>query len=540
MLCFTAPTTNILNTHPPIYPEYDTVYKLPVKNPSKTSQSEPVNSQTQTVYPQQNDSKIQSTTQNSQEQNLIHFTVPRVATIPTVPQSLKTPEGYIPRNDIEQVSAPAYPRIPPYVNIYQNIPLVPLIPVPVHSKALLKLVPTLSAPAGPQHTPQVPIVTQNVPVATPAHTNAPQVPLVSQNAPQVPLVPGYSNEISPYVPFVSQNTREVAFVPEVSNVNVLKEPYVSQNTPQFSTVPENAYSYAPRVPLISQNIKIPSVPEKLPTIPPQIPVPFVSQNEPQVPFVLENANKISAQVPFVSENAPQALYLPVKLQIPVNYTPQNDRKVKQVLVNIQKKISEVEVASQNVPKASVSSKTRENLKNPSKNFPESSGKTHNPSHCPTIIKELSENKYPILIFKDVLNPSVNIQEYYEKTSTEPDKNRFFRCHREDERSFVSSPDWLSYHCHNDDILIKLLVEVPRALRDEPVIDVELNTPYSAMVSDAWNGKYEGVDKMTFLEDLLTPCSYGMAVLKPEGSSTRLIPMPIAVPNGKFIVLKMKV
>jgi hypothetical protein len=535
LLCFTAPKTNNPNTRPPIYPEYATIHKLPVKNPPKTSQHEPVYSQTQTVYSQRNDPEIQSTTQNSEEQNLMHFTVPSFATVPTIPHSLKAPEGNMPLSHTNQASAPVHPRNPLHVNIYQIIPLVALIPAPSYSKAIFRPDPTLPAPAGPQHTPQIPIVNQNVSIVTPAHTNAPQVPLASQNTQQVPLVPEYTNEKSPYVPFVLQNNREVSYIPEVRNVNDLQEPHVSHSTAQFSIIPEKAYLYVPHIPLFSQNIKTVSVPENFPTNSPQIPVPFTSQNRPQFPFVVENANKISAQVPFVSESASQAPSVPVKTQTPVNNAPQNDSHLMLVLVNLQKKVLEEESASQNVPTVPIAPKTSVNLQKLSKDFPESSEKPHNPSHCSTIIKEASQNNYPILIFKNVLNPFINIQEYYEKTSTEPNKNRLFRCHWEDERSFVSSPHWLSYHCHSDDIPVKLLVEVPRVLRQDSIIDVELYTPYFALVNDAWNGKYEGVEKKTFLEDLLTPCTYGMAVLKSEGASTRLIPMPIAVSDGKFIV-----
>ncbi|KDR21858.1 hypothetical protein L798_03194 [Zootermopsis nevadensis] len=250
-----------------------------------------------------------------------------------------------------------------------------LMPAPALSKSLIRFVPTLSAPAGPKHTPQVPITTQNVPVLIPAHTNAPQVPFISQNAPQIPLVSKYHIENSPYV---IRNTRKVAFVPEVLNVNVLQEPYTSQNTPQFSTTTENAYSYVPNVPLTSQIIQISSVADKFPINPTEVPVTFVSQNKPQNFSAFVNNNKISAELPFDSKNDP------MNLQTSVNNTPQNDPKVTPVLVNLQNNVPEVDIAAQNVsnniPVAS---------KETAKNSPETSGKTRNPFHCPTVIKELS-------------------------------------------------------------------------------------------------------------------------------------------------------
>jgi hypothetical protein len=539
-LYFTVPTTNTPIINPSTFSEYDAIHKLSVKSLPETSQSKPIISQIQRVFSQQNNKKVQSTTQNSQGQDSIRFTVPSVATTPTNSQKPVTSDGYIPRSYTEQVSVLTNPRISPYLNIYQNIPLIPLIPITADSKVLVRFVPILSPISGPQHIPQIPFIPQNVPEVTPAHTNAPQVPLISQNAPQVPLVPEYSKENFPRVPFASQNSDNAAFIPGASNVNILQVPYHSQNVPQVSIVPENAYD--PQAPSVSQNIQVPLAPENVPANSPQVQVKSVSQNYPQILSVLENVNEVSAQVPFVSENAIPTTSVPVKPQIPVNYTPQTGPEVILVPVNFQKEAPEVGVPSLNVPKETETFETSENLKVHTDKFSHSSesfGKTHNISHCPTIISKGSETKYPTLTFKNVLNPSVSIQKYYQKTSSVPDKNRFFRCHRENKRSLVSSPDWLSYHCHHDDIPVELLVEVPRALRDEPVIDVELYTPYSALVSDAWNGKYEGVEKTSFLKDVLTPCSYGMAVLRHEGSSASLVPMPVAVPDGKFVTPKIQ-
>jgi hypothetical protein len=84
--------------------------------------------------------------------------------------------------------------------------------------------------------------------------------------------------------------------------------------------------------------------------------------------------------------------------------------------------------------------------------------------------------------------------------------------------------------------MKLLVEVPITLQDESVIDVVLDTLYSTMARDALNGEYEGVQRASFLEGLQTPCSYGMAVLKPEGLSNRVVLMGVSVAESKFIII----
>jgi hypothetical protein len=74
--------------------------------------------------------------------------------------------------------------------------------------------------------------------------------------------------------------------------------------------------------------------------------------------------------------------------------------------------------------------------------------------------------------------------------------------RKKKGSHVSS-DGLAYRCNNEDIPMKLLVEVPITLQNELSIDIGMNTPYSTMARDALNDKYEGVQWISFLEGLQT-------------------------------------
>jgi hypothetical protein len=95
---------------------------------------------------------------------------------------------------------------------------------------------------------------------------------------------------------------------------------------------------------------------------------------------------------------------------------------------------------------------------------------------------------------------------------------------------------VTYHCHDEDIPIKLLFEVPITLQDESVIAVVLDTLYSTMARDALNAKYEGVQRASFLEGLQIPCSYGMVVLKPEGLSNCMVLLAVSVTESKFIII----
>jgi len=246
----------------------------------------------------------------------------------------------------------------------------------------------------------------------------------------------------------------------------------------------------------------------------------------------------SPQVPFASTNGLPVPHVPVKLHNPVDYNLQTDSKVQSVPINPQNEVAEVDVVSHNVPKNPFFVATDINPHHTTKfsqDASESSEKAFIPSQCQTIVHEKSGANYPTVTFKHVLNPAENIQEYYKTTSDEVNKVRFFRCHRENEIGYVSSPEMLAYHCHSDDIPVKLLVEVPKAMQGGQIIDVELDTPYSAMALHAATGDYNGVQKAAFLQDLLKPCSYGVAVLRPEGLATRVIYLPVAVPDGKFIV-----
>lgn len=538
-------TVNSPNTDPHIYSEYDDIHRTPIRNPLKVSQDVPstpnipVNPRTQIVHPHQNNPEVQSVPQGPEEQNILHVNVqqnaPYIPAISINNQSLKEHDGHVPVSDPEPPFFPAHQQIPSYVNTDQNISPAPSVPSPVFPVIFLRKFPNLFVLVGPQHTPQIPFVSQNIPIVTSAHTNAPQVPYVSQNSPHVTVAPNISHSNSPQAPFISQNA-EVPIAPVNGHKNSAQVPFVSQKGPKIPFVPENSA----QILLVPQNSQVPLVPINAYSSSPQ--VPTVPQNAPEFPAVTGNTVQIT-QAPFVSKNIPNASS--VKPQNPntyVDYSPQYAPHVPLVPINPQNEVPQRELVSQNVPETPVAPVISNNVKYPteiSQTSSESSGKVRVSSDCPITIKERSENKYPILTFKNVLNPPENIQEYYQKASAELDKSRFFRCHRDEERSYVSSPDWLAYHCHNDEIPMKLLVEVPRTVPEEPIIDVELETPYSVMAIEAWDEKYEGIERKTFLEDLQTPCSYGVVVLKPEGLSTRIVPMPISTPDGKFIIHKVK-
>jgi hypothetical protein len=408
------------------------------------------------------------------------------------------------------------------------------------------------------------------PVVTSAHSNAPQVPSVFE----------HPNVSAPKVPVVAQNVPKVAVIPE--NIDTMFSPLdnIPQTAPQFSFIPEISYSNAPQVPIISHNAEVPliaenvrgSVPQvsiisqNVPLIPivskfhvekyPKVPVvaqnsqgaveplnfhpsvpqeKFISYNAPSVPVV---APVSSQQVPFASTNGLHVPLVPVKLHNPVDYNLQTDSAGQPVPISPQNEVAEVDVMSDNVPKKPFMIATNINSLHSTKfsqDSSESSDKAFVPSQCQTVIHEKSGSSYPTVTFKHVLNPPENMQEYYKTASDEVKKVRFFRCHQEDEIGYVSSAERLVYHCHSDDTPVKLLVEVPKSLQSGHIIDIELDTPYSIMAHHAANGDYDGVQKASFLQDLLTPCSYGVAVLRPEGFATRVIYLPVAVPDGKFTV-----
>jgi hypothetical protein len=399
---------------------------------------------------------------------------------------------------------------------------------------------------------------------TPAHTNAPLVPSAF----------GHNNGIAPKLPIVSQNAPKVAVIPQNINTIFSQVDNVPQTAPQVSILPEVSYSNSPQWPIISQNSQVPLVPENVRTNIPQVSVvspnvPLVTivpefhyANSPNVPIVTQNSQVLvdpvnnvpanvphehapsvpvdspvnSPQIPLVSANGLQDPPIPAKLQNPADYIPQTDSTVLSIPVIPQNEVSDI--VSRNVPKDAVIVATNVNSQQSSKisqNPSDSSEKTFIHSQCRSIIKEKSGANYPTLNFKNILNPPENIQEYYNTASDELNKFRFFRCHNKNEIGYVSSPDRLAYHCHSDEIPVKLLVEVPRGLQVGQIVDVELDAPYSAMAVNAVSGNYGGVQKNSFLEDLLTPCSYGVAVLKPEGFANRVIYLPVSVPDGKFII-----
>jgi hypothetical protein len=492
-----------------------------------------------------------------------------------VPAVLKVPESStisgerVPVGDPAQASLPVKVHSSPYVKVYRNVPQVPVITTPIHPEALVGYVPAVPVLVGPQHAPQIPYVS---PVVTSAHSNAPQVPSLFE----------HPNVSAPKVPVVGQNVPKVAVIPE--NIDTIFSPVgnIPQTAPQDSFIPEITYSNAPQVPVISHNAEVPLIAENVRESVPQISiisqnvplipivskfhvekypkVPVVAQNSqgtveplnfhpsvPQEKFISHSAPSVpvvspvsSPQVPFASTNGLRVPHVPVKLHNPVDYNLQTDSTVHSVPTNPQNEVADVDAVSHNVPKkpfivaTNINSHSHHSTKF-SQDSSESSEKAFIPSQCQTIIHEKSGATYPTLKFKHVLNPPENIQEYYKTASDEVTQAKFFRCHQENEIGYVSSSERLAYHCHSDDIPVKLLVEVPKAVQGGQIIDVELDTPYTAMALHAANGDYEGVQKAAFLQDLLKPCSYGVAVLRPEGFATRVIYLPVAVPDGKFVM-----
>jgi hypothetical protein len=399
---------------------------------------------------------------------------------------------------------------------------------------------------------------------TPAHTSASRIPSAFEHI----------NGSAPKVPVFPQNAPKVAVIPDNINTIFSQVDNISQTAPQVSIVPEISYSNSPQVPIVSHNAAVPLVPENVRAIIPQVsvvspdvpPVTFVPQfqyvNSPNVPIFTqdsqvpvdivpatvpqEHAPSVpvdspvnTPQVPLASTSGFQAPPISAKLQNPQN-TLQTDSAALAVPVIPQSAVSEADIGPHNVPKDPVIGATNVHAQQSgttSQDSSEFSEKTFIPSQCRTVIKEKSGSNYPTIKFKRILNPPDNIQEYYKTTSGDLSKFRFFRCHQKNEIGYVSSPERLAYHCHSDDIPVKLVVEVPKALRVGQVIDVELDTPYSAMAVSVVSGNYGGVQKTSFTEDLLTPCSYGVAVLKPEGFATRVIYLPVSAPDGKFFVNK---
>lgn len=492
-----------------------------------------------------------------------------------LPAVLKVPDtisgGRVPVGDPAQASLPVKVYSSPYVNVYRNVQQVPVITTSVHPQTLLGYVPAVPVLVGPQHAPQVPYVS---PVVTSAHTNAPQVPSVFE----------YPNVSAPKVPVVAQNVPKVAVIAD--NIDTVFSPVdnIPQTAPQVSIVPEISYSNAPQVPVISHNAEVPLITENVRENVPQVSaisqnvplipivskfhvakypkVPVVAQNSPgtiepltfhpsvpQEKFISHNAPSVpvvppvsSQQVPFASTNDLHVPHVPVKLHNPVDYNFQTDSTVQSVSINPQNEVAEVDVVSHNVPKKPFLVSTNINSHHSTKfsqDSSESSEKVFIPSQCQTVIREKSGASYPTVTFKHVLNPPENIQKYYKTASDEVDKFGFFRCHQENEIGSFSSPESLAYHCHSDDVPVKLLVQVPKVVQGAQTIDVELDTPYSAMALHAANGDYDGVQKDAFVQDLLTPCSHGVAVLRPEGFTTRVIYLPVSVPGGKFIMHRIE-
>jgi hypothetical protein len=201
----------------------------------------------------------------------------------------------------EQASVHAGEQISPYVNIHKNIPQVPSLPVHAYPKAHNGYLPILSVLIGPQHTPQIPLISQGRPKVTPAHTNAPQVPFVSQNASEVPFVHGTLYK------------------------NIAQVQYIPQNTHQEHFEPKNAHSNVPRISSTFCNTQVPSVPKN------------AHENSLQIPL---SAN--APEFPSMTENALQTPFMPVELQTiptPVNHITQ----VLTVPLNPLKEIPEKEI-----------------------------------------------------------------------------------------------------------------------------------------------------------------------------------------------------
>lgn len=492
------------------------------------------------------------------------FLVPVVLKVPEIPT---ISGGRVPIGDPEQLSVPVKVHSSPYDKVYRNVPQVPVITTSVHPEVLLGYVPAVPVLLGPQHAPQIPYVS---PVVTSAHSNAPQVPsvfehsnvsgpkvaVVAQNVPKVAVIPENIDTMFSPVDNIPQTAPQVPIIPEISYSNSPQVPIISHNA-EFPLVAENVHESAPQVSIISQNVPlIPIVSkvhvEKYPKVPvvaqnsqgtveplnfhPSVPQEkFISQNAPSVPVVSPVS---SQQVPLASTNGLHVPLVPVKLHSPVDYNLQTDSTVQPVPINPQNEVAEMDVVSHNVPKMPFIVATNINPHHSTKfsqDSSDSSEKAFISSQCQTIIREKSGASYPTVTFKHVLNPPENIQEYYKTTSDEVYKVRSFRCHQENEIGYVSFPERLTYRCHSDDIPVKLLLEVPKAVQGGQIIDVELDTPYSAMALHAANGRYDGVQKDVFLQDLMKPCSYGVAVVRPEGFATRVIYLPVAVPDGKFVM-----
>ena len=490
-----------------------------------------------------------------------------VRQVPVIPTSIH-PEalvGYVPA-----VSVLVGPQHAP------QIPFVSPVVTPVHSNAA-------QVPSAFEHpnisAPKVPVVAQNVPKVTviPENINTvfSQVDNIPQTVPQVSIVPEISYSNSPQVPIISHNT-QVPLVGENIRQSIPQVSIISQNVPLIPIVPEFHFENSPKVPIVAQNSLGTVEPLNFgPNIPQE---KLVSHNVPSMPVISPVS---SPQVTFASTNDLQASPVPVKIYNPVDYNPkidsavmsvpinpqtdsavlsvpinvrtdstvmsvpinpQTDSTVLSLPINTQNGVTEVDIVSHNVPIKPVTVAKNINSQHSTKIFEDSSEsleKAFIPSQCQNTINKKSGASYPTVTFKHVLNPPENIKEYYNTASDEMNKIRLFRCHQEDEVGYDSSAERLAYHCHSDDVPVKLLVEVPKALQGGQIIDVELDIPYSVMVLHAANGNYDGVQKASFLQDLLQPCSYGVAVLRPEGFATRVIYLPVSVPDGKFIIHRIK-
>jgi hypothetical protein len=358
---------------------------------------------------------------------------------------------------------------------------------------------------------------------------------IPQTVPQVSIVPEISYSNAPQVPIISQNA-EVPLIAQNVHDSVPQVSIISPNVPLIPIVSKFHVQKYPKIPVVAQNSQGTVQPLTFhPSVPQDI---FISHNAPSVPVVSPVS---SQQAPIVSTNGLHVPLEPVKLHNPADCNLQTDSTVQSVHINPQNEVAEVDVVSHDVPKQPVNVATNMNSHHSTKfsqDSSESSEKVFIPSQCHTIIHETSGASYPTVTFKHVLNPPENIQEYFKTASDEVNKVRFFKCHQENEIGYVSSPDTLAYHCHSGDVPVTLLVEMPKAVQVGHTIDVELDTPYSAMALHAANGDYDGVQKAAFLQDLLKPCSYGVAVLRPEGFANRIIYLPVAVPDGKFIMHRL--
>jgi hypothetical protein len=412
------------------------------------------------------------------------------------------------------------------------------------------------------------------PVVTPAHTNAAQVPSAFE----------YPNVSAPKVPVFAQNVPKVAVFPENVNTIFSHVDNIPQSAPYFSVTPEMSYPDSPQVPVISHKAQVPLVAENfhgsipqisvisqnvplIPVVPkfhfvksPKVPVvaqnsqgaveyPNFHPNVPQEEFISHHAPSVpvvspvsSQQVTFATTNDLHVPHVPVKLQNPVDYNLQTDSIVHSVPVNPQNEVVDMDDVSHNVPKTPVTVESHTNSQHSTKfsqDSSKSSEKVFIPTQCPTVVHETSGVNVPTVAFKHVLNPPENIQEYYKTTSDEMNQVKFFNCQQDNEISYASSPDRLVYHCHSDDMPVELLVEVPKVVQVGQIIGVQLDTPYSAMALHAASGDYDGIQKASFVQDLMEPCSYGVAVLRPEGFANRVVYLPVSVPDGKCVIHRYK-